>query len=84
MADAIGLLLTDREREVMAELADGHSTEEASTRLGISPHTIRTHVKNGMRKNGAKTRTRLAVMIEREDVSELLEENVRLKEGDRG
>jgi DNA-binding CsgD family transcriptional regulator len=84
MADATGLLLTDREREVMAEIADGRSTDEAAIRLGISPHTLRTHVKNGMRKNGAKTRTRLAVMIEREDVGELLEENFRLKEGDRG
>jgi len=48
-------LLTDRERHVALELARGAGTEEIATRLCISPHTARTHVRNIKRKLGART-----------------------------
>ena len=38
------------------ELARGNSTEEIGLVLEVSPHTVRTHVKNLMRKLGARTR----------------------------
>jgi DNA-binding CsgD family transcriptional regulator len=41
---------------VLAELARGSSTEEIGMTLEVSPHTVRTHVKNLMRKLGARTR----------------------------
>jgi DNA-binding NarL/FixJ family response regulator len=48
--------LTSREREVLQLLADGASGNEAALALGISPETVRAHVKKSMRKLGAHTR----------------------------
>jgi DNA-binding CsgD family transcriptional regulator len=48
--------LSGKERLVLAELARGNSTDEIGVALGVSPHTVRTHVKNLMRKLGARTR----------------------------
>jgi DNA-binding CsgD family transcriptional regulator len=48
--------LSDKERTVFRELARGTSTEEIAGILMVSPHTVRTHVKNGMRKLDARTR----------------------------
>ena len=48
--------LSKRERLVLVELARGLQTDEIATAWHVSPHTVRTHVKNGMRKLGAKTR----------------------------
>ena len=48
--------LSRKERLVLAELARGNSTEEIGIVLSVSPHTVRTHVKNLMRKLGARTR----------------------------
>ena len=49
--------VTTREREVLRLLADGMRNEEIGLRLSISPLTVRTHVKNVMRKLEADTRT---------------------------
>lgn len=49
--------LTQREREVLRLLADGHSNEEIGKRLFISPETVRTHVRKAMAKLEADTRT---------------------------
>ena len=48
--------LSGKERLVLAELAQGHSTDEIGLILSVSPHTVRTHVKNLMRKLDARTR----------------------------
>ena len=48
--------LSDRERLVLVELARGLQTEEIAAAHHLSPHTVRTHVKNSMRKLHAKTR----------------------------
>ena len=48
--------LSGKERLVLAELARGNSTDEIGLVLSVSPHTVRTHVKNLMRKLGARTR----------------------------
>ena len=48
--------LSEKERSVLRELARGHSTEQIAEVLIVSPHTVRTHIKNGMRKLGAHTR----------------------------
>ncbi len=39
-------MLTDREREILEGIADGLSAKRLGERLYISPHTVRTHIKN--------------------------------------
>jgi DNA-binding CsgD family transcriptional regulator len=48
--------LSEKERSVLRELARGYSTEQVAEVLIVSPHTVRTHIKNGMRKLQARTR----------------------------
>jgi DNA-binding CsgD family transcriptional regulator len=48
--------LSPRERDVLAGLAIGDSTEEIGLTLRMSPHTVRTHLRNIMRKLEARTR----------------------------
>jgi DNA-binding CsgD family transcriptional regulator len=48
--------LSAREIDVLEELAKGTGTEQIALRLHVSPHTVRTHIKNIMRKLGARTR----------------------------
>ena len=50
-------LLTRREREVLRLLAEGFRNDEVAERLGISPLTVRTHVRHAMEKLDAGTRT---------------------------
>jgi anti-anti-sigma factor len=51
-----GRPLTPRERRVLFELACGRTTENAAAAIGLSPHTVRSHLKSAARKLGAETR----------------------------
>ena len=51
------LLLTPREREVLAAMADGASNKLIARRLGISFHTAKFHVASILAKLDADTRT---------------------------
>jgi DNA-binding NarL/FixJ family response regulator len=42
--------LTDREREVLSLLAQGHNTRGIATALPISPSTARNHIQNILHK----------------------------------
>jgi DNA-binding NarL/FixJ family response regulator len=53
--------LTDREREVMALVAEGLSNEEIAGRLFVSPATAKTHVSRAMTKLNARDRAQLVV-----------------------
>ncbi|WP_119728774.1 response regulator transcription factor [Thermomonospora amylolytica] len=53
--------LTDREREVMALVAEGLTNEEIAERLVVSPATAKTHVSRAMVKLGARDRAQLVV-----------------------
>jgi DNA-binding NarL/FixJ family response regulator len=57
--------LTDREREVMALVAEGLSNEEIGERLFVSPLTAKTHVSRAMTKLGARDRIQLVVFAYR-------------------
>lgn len=48
--------LTRRERQVLRLLVQGASSEEISSHLGVSPHTVRTHVQNVLTKLQVKSR----------------------------
>jgi DNA-binding CsgD family transcriptional regulator len=48
--------LSPREIDVLGGLAWGNSTEQIGLSLQMSPHTVRTHLRNIMRKLEARTR----------------------------
>jgi DNA-binding NarL/FixJ family response regulator len=53
--------LTEREREVMALVAEGLTNHEIAERLFVSPLTAKTHVSRAMVKLGARDRIQLVV-----------------------
>ena len=60
--------LSDRERQVLEQIAWGHSIDDISANLFLSPHTVRTHIKNILRKMGARTRAHAVAMALSEDI----------------
>ncbi|WP_299530891.1 response regulator transcription factor [uncultured Streptomyces sp.] len=54
--------LTVREREVLVQVAAGHSNDEIARRLAVSPLTVKTHVNRAMSKLGARDRAQLVVV----------------------
>ena len=60
--------ITQRERDVLRLLADGHSNEEIGKELFISPETVRTHVRKAMDKLDADTRTQAVATALRRSV----------------
>jgi DNA-binding NarL/FixJ family response regulator len=58
MRETLGhALLTPREFEVLAALAEGMTNKAIARRLDISLHTVKFHVESLFRKLGARTRT---------------------------
>jgi len=59
-ADASGIeqsvSLTNREREILALLADGLGNKQIATRLGISTNTVKTHLELLFEKIGVRSR----------------------------
>ena len=51
--------LTPREREVIALLAERHTTAEIASRLHISPQTVKNHLRSAYRKLGIQSREAL-------------------------
>jgi DNA-binding NarL/FixJ family response regulator len=60
-SDRLGAL-TGREREVLVQVAGGHSNDEIAERLEVSPLTVKTHVNRAMAKLGARDRAQLVVI----------------------
>ncbi|MEN8653198.1 response regulator transcription factor [Streptomyces sp. 21So2-11] len=54
--------LTVREREVLVQVAGGHSNDEIAEQLVVSPLTVKTHVNRAMSKLGARDRAQLVVI----------------------
>ena len=53
--------LTDREREVMSAVKRGMSNKEIAEQLNISINTVRSHIRNLLRKLDLTNRTQLAI-----------------------
>lgn len=49
-------LLTERERQVLAAVAVGRTNSEVADELSIMPTTVKTYLKNAMRKLGTRNR----------------------------
>ncbi len=53
--------ISDREAEVLALVRQGKANKVIAHELGVSIHTIKSHVSSIMRKLGASNRTEVAV-----------------------
>lgn len=58
-------VLSVRERQVLAALGAGQSNAQIAARLGISPHTVRTHVSRVFAKVGAANRLEAGALARR-------------------
>lgn len=61
-------MLTEREIHVLKLLAEGATNPEISTKLSISPHTVKTHVGHIFDKLGVNDRTQAAVWASRNNL----------------
>ena len=52
----VGTVLTSRERDVLALLADGLGNKQIAARLGISTNTVKTHLELLFEKLGVSSR----------------------------
>jgi DNA-binding CsgD family transcriptional regulator len=59
--------LSERELAVLEEIAQGTPTEEVARKLHVSPHTVRTHIKNILRKLDSRTRAHAVAIALSED-----------------
>ena len=58
--------LTAREREVLAQIADGRSNREIARLLRVSEKTVKTHVSSVLAKLGVSDRTQAALLAVRQ------------------
>jgi two-component system, NarL family, nitrate/nitrite response regulator NarL len=60
--------LTPRERKVISLIGDGLSNKAIARMLGISPHTVKSHVRNVMDKLALHSRLQIAAYLRRTEV----------------
>jgi DNA-binding CsgD family transcriptional regulator len=61
-ADVTVANVTPRQREVIRLIAGGAATRDIAAELSISKETVRTHVRNAMRRLGVRTRAQLVAI----------------------
>jgi DNA-binding CsgD family transcriptional regulator len=64
--------LRPRERTILGLYAEGLSAEEIARMLFISPHTVRTHVKNAFRRLGIHSRSEAVDLVHTDEVARVL------------
>ena len=62
--------LTEREREVLVQIARGRSNREIARALVVSEKTVKTHVSNILMKLGLQDRTQAALYAVRHGLAE--------------
>jgi DNA-binding NarL/FixJ family response regulator len=60
--------LSRREREILQKVADGATTRQVASDLGISPHTVKTHLERIFEKLGANDRAQAVAIAIRTGV----------------
>ncbi len=61
--------LSPREREIMHLMAEGHTAEQIGDQITVSVETVRTHVRNVIRKLQARNRVHaIAIALERGEI----------------
>jgi DNA-binding NarL/FixJ family response regulator len=63
-----GGVLTPRQHEVLALIADGHSNKEIAHRIGTSEGTVKVHITAIMRALGVRNRVQLLLAAERRGI----------------
>jgi DNA-binding CsgD family transcriptional regulator len=62
--------LSPREREIMHLMAEGMTAEAIGDQIGVSVETVRTHVRNVIRKLQARNRVHaIAMALERGEIA---------------
>ena len=62
--------LSPRERDVLVLMAEGLTAELVAERLGVGVETVRTHVRNAVRKLGARNRVHaIALALDRGEIA---------------
>lgn len=64
-----GVRMTGRERQVIELIAEGLSNKGIARRLKISPHTVKSHVRNIMEKLALHTRLQVAAYYHKDQQS---------------
>ena len=59
---------------MLREIACGTPTEEIGLKLHVSPHTVRTHIKNILRKLDARTRAHAVAIALSEDAIDTVDQ----------
>lgn len=57
----LSTLLTEREKQMVMEFSKGSNAEQIACDLNVSPHTIKTHRRNILRKTKCSNTTELVV-----------------------
>ncbi|MEP7059379.1 MAG: response regulator transcription factor [Actinomycetota bacterium] len=60
--------LSKREREILQKVANGSTTKQVASELGISPHTVKTHLERIFEKLGANDRAQAVAIAIRTGV----------------
>ena len=60
--------LSKREREILQKVADGSTTKQVASELGISPHTVKTHLERIFEKLGANDRAQAVAIAIRSGI----------------
>lgn len=66
--DARTAILTPRQLDVIALVAEGRTTEEIARHLELSPHTVKNYLERIYERLGARDRTQAVAMALREGI----------------
>ena len=66
-----GVNLSDREKEVLSLICQGHSNQEIANAINLSIHTVDSHRRNLLSKTGARNTASLVMIAFRDELLEI-------------